>query len=119
VAARVSWQPVEEISFEYTRADLIPRCQKKIGKLAAQVKQHPTVEVALGVRTNETLTGERDPRIGAARLRVVREALIAEGVAPGRIYYAAADPQRALCKQATPACYERNRRVEVFFGQRY
>ena len=83
------------------------------------MKQHPAVEVALGVRANEALTGERDPRIGAGRLRAVREALIAEGVAPARIHYAAFDPQHGACTQATSSCYERNRRVEVFASLRY
>jgi peptidoglycan-associated lipoprotein len=119
VAARGSWQSVEDISFEHSKANLAERCQKKIGKLAAWVKQHPTMEVALSVRADEALTGERDSRIATERLRAVREALIAEGVAPARIHDAAFEPQRGACRQTTSSCYERNRRVEVFVGQRY
>jgi len=119
VAARGSWKSVEDISFEPSRADLAPRCQKKIGKLAAWVKQHPAMEVALGARVDEQLTGEHDAGIATVRLMTVREALIAEGVAPARIHYAAFDPERGACRQATPTCYEQNRRVEVFVGQRY
>ena len=117
--ASVKWQSAEEVSFEHSRTDLVPRCRDKIGRLANWVKQHPGVEVALGVRADEALTGERDGRIGPARVRTVREALIAAGVAPARIHSTTFDLQHASCTQATPACYERNRRVEVFFGQRY
>jgi peptidoglycan-associated lipoprotein len=114
----VSWQSVEDIAFEHEKADLMPRCQKKIGRLAAWVKKNPTVEVALDARADEALTGERDPQIGRGRVQAVRAALIAEGVAPTQIHSTAYHAQRVLCTQATSACYDRNRRVEVFFGQR-
>jgi outer membrane protein OmpA-like peptidoglycan-associated protein len=115
----VSWKSVETISFEPGEADFMPRCQKKIGQLAVWVKKSPTLEVALDARADEALTGERDPAISRKRVEAVREALIAEGVAPARIHYAASHNQRALCTQATAECHERNRRVEVFFGQRF
>ena len=116
--APLRWQSAEEVSFEHGRADLVPRCQDKIGGLAAWVKQHPGVEVALGVRANQALTGEHDGRIGPARVQTVREALIAAGVAPARIHSTTFDLLPASCTGATSSCYERNRRVEVFFGQR-
>jgi outer membrane protein OmpA-like peptidoglycan-associated protein len=115
----VSWKSVETISFEPGEADFMPRCQKKIGQLAVWVKKSPTLEVALDARADEALTGERDPAMSRKRVEAVREALIAEGVAPARIHYAASHDQRALCTQATAECHERNRRVEVFFGQRF
>lgn len=117
VAPRPSWQSVEDVSFEHTKTDLAPRCQKKLARLAAWVKRQPSGEVALAARSDEALTGERDARISQARVRAVRAALIAEGVAPSRIRTTVLDVRHAACAQATSACYERNRRVEVFFSQ--
>jgi len=112
----VSWQSVEDVSFEYRKADLMPRCGKKIEALAARVKRNPAIEVALDARDDPWLTGEGDPGIGAKRAKAVGDALVAAGVPATRIHYTAFHAQRSLCTQATAACYESNRRVEVFLG---
>lgn len=114
---RPNWQSVEDVSFENSRTDLAPRCQKKLARLASWVKRQPSGELALAVQNDETLTGERDARLSQARVRAVRAALISEGVAPSRIRTTVLDVRHVACTQATPACYERNRRVEVFFSQ--
>lgn len=117
VATRSRWQSVEDVSFDHSKTDLAPRCQKKLARLAAWMKRQPSGELALAASSDEALTGERDARISQARVRAVRAALIAEGVAPSRIRTTPLDVRHAVCSQATPACYERNRRVEVFFTQ--
>lgn len=117
--ASVRWEPAEQVSFERGRTDLSTRCREKIERLAAWVKGHPGVALALGVRADAAVTGEPDARIGPARARVVREALITAGVAPLRIVPAVYTIREPSCTQTTAACYEKNRRVEVFFGGRY
>lgn len=112
----VSWESVEDVSFEYRKADLMPRCGRKIEALAARVKRNPAVEVVLDARDDPWLIGEGDPGIGAKRARAVGDALVAAGVPAARIHYTAFHAHRSLCGQATEACYEWNRRVEVFLG---
>jgi outer membrane protein OmpA-like peptidoglycan-associated protein len=114
----VTWQSVEDIAFEYSAVVFMPRCRQKIERLAGWAKQHPTVEVALGARFSRVLTGELYPlHMATERVRTVREAFLAAGVAPDQIH-PTMFPQRAACAEVTLACYERNRRVEVFFGHR-
>ena len=113
----VRWESVEDVSFEYRTARLMAQCGKKIETVAAWVKEHPGVEVALDARADSWLTGESDPAIASRRAKAVADALVAAGVPASQIHYTASHAQRALCLQGTEACRERNQRVEVFLGR--
>ena len=78
---------MENIQFEYMRAEIQPKCADKIAKLAAWMKENPKASV--------------------------RAALVAAGVAPSRISDGAFGARQPVCAEATANCLALNRRVEV------
>jgi len=114
---RTSWAPLENIQFEPRQASLSERCAAKIAKLTAWLQEHPAIEVRLA--GNADTTESEDAQLAARRVQVVREALIAHGIAASRIQVAPAGDRAAPCTAATEECRVANRRVEVSMARRY
>lgn len=112
------WASAEDIAFQRNRTDIQPKCASKIARLAAWVNQNPLVIVTLDPHRDQSLvfTGEADPRLHERRVRAVRDALVAAGVAPERIQTGPFGERQPLCRQPTATCQEVNRRVEILVG---
>ena len=112
------WESAEDIAFQRNRSEIQSKCTSKIARLATWVKTHPMVIVALDPHRDQSsaFTGEADSRLSDQRVRSVRDALVAAGVAPERILTGPIGERQVLCHQATAECQELNRRVEVLLG---
>jgi len=108
---------MENIQFEYMRADIQSKCADKIAKLAAWMKDNPTASIALDGHVDDTKANDFDPSLSARRVQAVRAALVAAGVAPTRISDGAFGARRPLCGEATVDCLALNRRVEVLSAE--
>jgi outer membrane protein OmpA-like peptidoglycan-associated protein len=114
---RTAWVPLENIQFEPRQSSLTERCNGKIAKLTAWLQEHPAVDV--GLAGNADATANEDTKLAARRVQVVRDALIARGIAPSRIQVVAAGDRAAPCTAATEECRVANRRVEVSMVRRH
>lgn len=104
---------MENIQFEYMRAEIQPKCVDKIAKLAAWMKENPKASIALDGHVDDTKANDYDASLSARRVQAVRVALVAAGVAPSRISDGAFGARRPVCADATANCLALNRRVEV------
>jgi peptidoglycan-associated lipoprotein len=104
---------MDNVQFESFRAEIQPKCEKKIAKLAAWMIQDPTVSVALDGHSDDALANDYDPTLGARRVQAVRGALIAAGISSGRISAGSYGRREPACRSASLECRELNRRVEV------
>jgi outer membrane protein OmpA-like peptidoglycan-associated protein len=104
---------MENIQFEYMRAEIQPRCADKIARLAAWMKENPTASIALDGHVDDATANDYDPSLSARRVQAVRAALVAAGVAPSRVSDGAFGSRRPVCAEATVNCLALNRRVEV------
>jgi len=111
------WNSMENIQFEYMRADIQSKCADKIAKLAGWMKDNPTASIALDGHVDDTKANDFDPSLSARRVQAVRAALVAAGVAPARISDGAFGARRPLCAEATVNCLALNRRVEVLSAE--
>src|SRR6267142_2593079 len=111
------WNSMENIQFEYMRAEIQSKCADKIAKLAAWMKDNPTASIALDGHGDDTRANDFDPSLSARRVQAVRAALVAAGVAPSRISDGAFGARRSLCAEATVDCLALNRRVEVLSAE--
>lgn len=113
------WTSMENVQFQWQRADIKPKCELKIAKLAAWMKENPTASLALdGHNDNGRAWDNYDATLGARRVQAVRGALMAAGIAPGRIsdgFYGRREP---VCRGESTVCLELNRRVEILAIQR-
>ena len=109
------WESAEDISFQLNRVEIQTKCASKIARLATWVNRNPLVVVALDPHGDQSpaLTGESDGRLQERRVRSVRDALVAAGIAPERIRMGPVGERGPLCKQTSAECRELNRRVEV------
>ena len=112
------WESAEDISFQRNRFEIQAKCTSKIARLATWVKAHPLVIVALDPHRDQSqvITGETDSGLADRRVRAVRDALVAAGVAPERIQTGPVGESQVLCHQTSSECQELNRRVEVLLG---
>ena len=108
---RISWIPAQNIHFESGQAALPARCHEKIARLVAYLSAQPALSVGLDGHADQPES--EGVALSVQRVRVVREALIAGGVAPARIRVGAFGVRGPACTEATAACRELNRRVEV------
>ncbi len=119
--APAAWTSVENVQFQWQRAEIQPKCELKIAKLAAWMKENPTVSLALdghGDDARANAWDRYDTTLGARRVQAVRGALVAAGIAPGRIsdgFYGRSEP---LCSRDTTECRDLNRRVEILATRR-
>jgi outer membrane protein OmpA-like peptidoglycan-associated protein len=103
--------PAQNIHFESGQAALPDRCREKIALLVAYLSAQPAASVGLDGHADEPES--EGVTLARQRVQAVRAALIAGGVEPTRIRVGAFGARGSACAQATAACRELNRRVEV------
>jgi peptidoglycan-associated lipoprotein len=112
---------MENVQFESQRAEIQAKCELKIAKLAAWMKENPTVSLALDGHGDDARANDwdrYDATLSARRVQAVRGALVAAGIAPGRIsdgFYGRRGP---VCRDESTVCRELNRRVEILAARR-
>ena len=107
---------MENIRFEFRKAAIQSQCTDKIAKLAAWMNKHPQVVIGLDGHVDDVNANDNDPTLSTRRVEPVRGALIAAGVAPGRISDGEFGARAPVCREATAFCLAMNRRVEVLVG---
>jgi len=110
------WTSMENIQFEFRQAAIQSQCTDKIAKLAAWMNEHPQVVIGLDGHVDDVKANDNDPTLSTRRVEAVRGALIAAGIAPGRISAGDFGARAPVCREATDACLALNRRVEVLAG---
>jgi peptidoglycan-associated lipoprotein len=109
---------MENIQFEFRRAEIQSRCGTKIAKLAAWINEDPRITVALDSHEDDAEANDFVPGLGTRRAVAVRAALIEAGVSPERVSIGAFGNRGRLCWESSDACRAMNRRVEVLAAVR-
>jgi outer membrane protein OmpA-like peptidoglycan-associated protein len=108
-----AWTSVDNVQFQWQRAEIQPKCELKIAKLASWLKEDPTVSLALDGHGNDAQANDEDATVAARRVGAVRVALVAAGIAAGRISDGVYGRSGPLCRDNSTVCRELNRRVEI------
>jgi len=108
---------MENIQFEYMRAEIQPKCADKIAKIAVWMKENPRASIALDGHADDHMANDYNATLSARRVQAVRAALVGAGVAPSRISDGAFGARRPVCADATDNCLALNRRVEVLSAE--
>ena len=116
---------LDSVHFEFQTAELLSQCVSKIALVANWAKQHPSAEIELQgyldqreVAQNGSASTARSEALSEGRARLVRDALIAAGLAEDRITVSHGDGGRFLCSEGSETCWQRNRRVEIMVVER-
>lgn len=107
------WVTMDNVQFEYKRADIQPKCRDKIAKLADWMKDKRVVSLGLDGHVDDAKANDFIPGLGVRRAMAVRAALIDAGVARDRISVGPFGARTPLCVEGSDECRALNRRVEV------
>lgn len=102
-----------DILFDYDKSNVRASERDKINDIVAHARQNP--------QASFRLDGHADPRgndrynlaLSDRRVKAVRDALVAGGVAAGRISTGAFGEKQLKCSEQNEECWQRDRRVEV------
>jgi peptidoglycan-associated lipoprotein len=104
------------VLFDFDKADIRPDEQSKITQLAGWVKKNDGLVVRLDGYTDPRGTEPHNMQLSERRAEAVKKALIDAGVPADRIRIAGHGEHPRRCMEKDEACFQADRRVEVFFG---
>ena len=81
-----------------------------LSKQAAWLTRYPSVRLTVEGHADERGTREYNLALGARRANAVKEFLVAQGVAAGRLETVSYGKERPICTDSNEACYSQNRR---------
>jgi outer membrane protein OmpA-like peptidoglycan-associated protein len=107
-----------DISFDIGRADIKPNLRPILDQFASGLSAQPNTEVRIIGHTDSTGPDALNDRLSVERAESTRQYLAARGVDPRRIVIAGRGEREPVADNSTEAGRARNRRVEIFLGER-
>jgi outer membrane protein OmpA-like peptidoglycan-associated protein len=107
-----------DISFAVGRADLNPRLRPILDQFAQGLGNQPSTEVRIIGHTDNTGGDAQNDRLSLERAQSVKNYLVDRGVRPDTIQVAGRGEREPVADNSTEAGRAKNRRVEIFLGER-
>ena len=111
-----SWTKFNDILFDFDKSDVRSNETTKVADIAAYVQQNPTTMVGIDGYADPRGTDQYNQALSERRVNAIRDALTKAGVARDKIQTGAFGEMRLKCQEATEACWQSDRRVEVLIG---
>jgi outer membrane protein OmpA-like peptidoglycan-associated protein len=105
-----------DVSFDTGRADIKPAMRPILDQFANGLT--PNTEVRIVGHTDSTGSDELNDRLSLDRAQATRNYLVSRGVSPDQIRIAGRGEHEPVADNVSDAGRARNRRVEVFLGER-
>ena len=107
-----------DISFDTGRADIKPNLRPILDQFASGLSGQPNTEVRIIGHTDSQGSDAVNDPLSMQRAQAARQYLAARGVDPNRIAVAGRGEREPVADNSTEAGRARNRRVEIFLGER-
>ena len=107
-----------DISFDTGRADIKPNLRPILDQFASGLSTQPNTEVRIVGHTDSTGSDALNDRLSVQRAEAAKQYLAARGVDPNRIVIAGRGEREPIADNSTEAGRARNRRVEIYLGER-
>ena len=105
-------QAVPDAFFDYDSYELRPDAQAATSQAAAYLAAHPAIRVVIGGYSDERGSAEYNLALGENRANAARQALVAAGVAPGRLRSISYGKEKQFCSESNESCWQQNRRAQ-------
>jgi peptidoglycan-associated lipoprotein len=102
---------LQDVLFDYDKADISPQEETKLRNGAAWLKQNPTVRFTIEGHCDERGSDEYNIGLGDLRANAVKEFLVSQGVAAARMNTVSYGEERPLCRDQSETCFTSNRRA--------
>jgi peptidoglycan-associated lipoprotein len=107
----------DTVHFGYNEYAVMDNDKATLGKQAAWLSKYPSVRITIEGHCDERGTREYNLALGARRANAVKEYLVAQGVAAGRLETVSYGKERPVCTESNEECWAQNRRgVSVVTG---
>jgi outer membrane protein OmpA-like peptidoglycan-associated protein len=116
-AVVANWTKFNDILFDFDKADVRSNETSKVTDIATYVQQNPATMVGIDGYADPRGTDKYNQALSERRVNAIRDALLKAGVSRDRIQTGAFGEMRLKCQEATEACWQSDRRVEVLIGQ--
>lgn len=101
------------INFDTDKWDLKPESQGQIGEIASMLKANAGLKISVEGHTDNTGNAAANKTLSERRAKSVVDALIAQGIAAGRLSAAGFGQERPVADNRTEEGRAKNRRVEL------
>jgi peptidoglycan-associated lipoprotein len=105
------------IYFDFDRSDIRPEFASLINAHARHLAGAAGTRVRLEGHTDERGSREYNIALGERRAQAVRRALMLQGAGDSQLTTVSYGEERPAAEGSDEAAYERNRRVEIVYGQ--
>ena len=102
---------VQDIFYDYDTYDVRADAQATLARDASYLVSHLEVRVVLGGYCDERGSNEYNLALGQNRADAAKKALVAAGVAEGRIRVISYGKEKPFCSESTEECWQQNRRA--------
>jgi peptidoglycan-associated lipoprotein len=102
---------MQNVLFEFDKADIRPDQVAKLETAAAFLKQNPNLKFTIEGHCDEKGSEEYNLALGERRANAVKQYLVHEGIPDSRLATVSYGEEKPLCREQTDACYQRNRRA--------
>jgi outer membrane protein OmpA-like peptidoglycan-associated protein len=99
--------------FEFNDTQLTPESAAQLDNVIAQAMTRPGNEIVVKGHTDSIGTAQANDQLSLERAQVIRQAIIARGFDPARIYAAGRGSRNPLVPAGDHAAEQKNRRVEI------
>jgi len=107
-----------DVSFDTGRSDIKPNLRPILDQFASGLSSQPNTEVRIVGHTDSTGSDDLNDRLSLDRAESARQYLASRGVDARRITIAGRGEREPVADNATDSGRARNRRVEIFLGER-
>jgi outer membrane protein OmpA-like peptidoglycan-associated protein len=107
-----------DFSFDTGRADIKPAMRPILDQFANGLANQPNTDVRIVGHTDSTGSDELNNRLSVERAQATRNYLVSRGVSPAQVQVAGRGEHEPVADNTSEAGRARNRRVEVFLGER-
>ena len=102
---------VQDIFFDYDKADIRPSEMDKLRNAAAWLRQNANIRFTIEGHCDERGSEEYNLGLGDRRANAVREFLASQGIPAPRINTVSYGEERPQCRAETEDCFQMNRRA--------
>jgi outer membrane protein OmpA-like peptidoglycan-associated protein len=111
-----NWTKFRDILFDFDKSDVRSNETTKVADIASYVQQNPSTMVGIDGYADPRGTDKYNQALSERRVNAIRDALMRAGVGRDKIQTGAFGEMRLKCQEATEACWQSDRRVEVLIG---
>jgi peptidoglycan-associated lipoprotein len=101
---------VNDVYFDYDKADLRPQDSTVTEQDAAFLVKHPDMKLVIEGHCDERGSAEYNLALGQMRAESLQHALVSDGVPASRIRVTSLGKEKPFCTESNEQCWQQNRR---------